>query len=202
MKNIDELERRRLADKDELLKKFFSYRDTNVEDSIIDLSRRVKDLELETFRPKEPLKQKFNIEDEKIIKDIVQGMADFESDNRELRRVVAEHDSDIQGAAKLIEDLNQQNNANTKTFQNHDRRLGDLERLKEIVAKDKVENAHNVEALRLACEDEFNNVKKAEISDFNNLNNKVNSLVGLQDVVEDLASQVEYLQQDVDGVRK
>uniref|UniRef100_A0A7S3JIX6 Uncharacterized protein n=1 Tax=Euplotes harpa TaxID=151035 RepID=A0A7S3JIX6_9SPIT len=129
-------------------------------------------------------------------------MADFESDNRELRRVVAEHDSDIQGAAKLIEDLNQQNNANAKTFQNHDRRLGDLERLKEIVAKDKVENAHNVEALRLACEDEFNNVKKAEISDFNNLNNKVNSLVGLQDVVEDLASQIEYLQQDVDGVRK
>jgi hypothetical protein len=59
-----------------------------------------------------------------------------------------------------------------------------------------------LEELRLATESEFNDVKRAEITDFKNLNGKINEVIVLQDVVEQLADQVDYMQKEIDGVRK
>lgn len=201
-KNVDEIERRRLAGENNILKKSMQIlREGNIEGEILDLKRRIKDIEHEVNKPKE--KQiKLNIEKEEIIKEIVQGMAQFEKDINDMKKQLAEHDRDIQDTAKLIHVLDLEKTKDQEKLENLRNRVDDLDHLKEIVKKDRIENTQNLDELRLACESEFNNVKKAEITDFKNLNTKVNELIVLQDVVEQIADQVEFMQKEIEGVRR
>ena len=63
---------------------------------------------------------------------------------------------------------------------NLDRKIANLEKLKDIIQRDRNEFNQQIDGLRLATEAEFNSVKKAEITDFKNVSDKVNDLVILQ----------------------
>lgn len=199
--NMDEIERRRLNGENSILKKSMQIlKEGNIEGELLDLRRRVKDLENEANKPKERT-QKINIEKEEIIREIVQGMATFEKDIIEMKKQITEHDRDIQDAAKLLHVLDQEKTKHQERLDNMRNKITDLEHLYESTKVYRVEQSQNIEELRLATESEFNSVKKAEISDFRNLNSKINELVVLQDVVEQLADRVEYLQKELDGIR-
>ena len=149
-KNVDEIERRRLAGENNILKKSMQIlREGNIEGEILDLKRRIKDIEHEVNKPKE--KQiKLNIEKEEIIKEIVQGMAQFEKDINDMKKQLAEHDRDIQDTAKLIHVLDLEKTKDQEKLENLRNRVDDLDHLKEIVKKDRIENTQNLDELRLA----------------------------------------------------
>lgn len=199
--NMDEIERRRLNGENSILKKSMQIlKEGNIEGELLDLRRRIKDLENEANKPRERT-QKINIEKEEIIREIVQGMATFEKDIIEMKKQITEQDRDIQDAAKLLHVLDQEKTKHQERLDNLRNKITDLEHQYDTTKAYRVEQSQNIEELRLATESEFNSVKKAEINDFRNLNTKINELVGIQDVVEQLADRVEYLQKDLDGIR-
>jgi hypothetical protein len=79
--------------------------------------------------------------------------------------------------------------------------ITDLDHMYEGLKKDRVIQSQNLEELRVASESEFNGIKKAEIADFKKLNGKINEVLGLQDIVEQIAGKLQHLQLDIDGVR-
>lgn len=199
-KDLEEIERRRVNGENDILKKAFQFaKDGSIDNEIMDIKRRLYLVEQEWGKPREGGRGK--IEDERIVKDIIQGMADFESAIKDIKRLQAEHDTDIQDTAKLIHILDQQNTKNKEMFDIINRRLDSLDLLKDAVAKEKVDWRKSIDDLRLAWEAEFNAVKKAEIDDINKLNTKINSLIALQDVVEHLANKLNQVEQEIEGVR-
>ena len=200
-KAMDDIEHRRLTGESNILKKSMQIlKEGNIEGELLDHRRRLKDLENEILRPREVVKR-VDIEKEEIIKEMVQGMASFERDMNDVKKQLSEHDKDIQDAAKLIQILDQEKTKDRERMENLRLQIADLVRVYDVVKKDKVLINQNVEDLRLACESEFNHVKKAEITDFKNLNNRMNELTNLQDIVEQLADQLEYTKKQIDGVR-
>ena len=187
-------------EKTKLNKTLIYNKDSNIDTEIMDLRRRLNIIEQEVSKP-QAIGGRGKIEEEKIIKDLINGMADFESDIKDIRKMLTEHDTDIQDTAKLIHVLDQQGIKDKETFDIILRRLDTLELLKDTFAKDKVEYRKSIDDLRLACESEFNAVKKAEINDVNNLNAKINNLIAIQDVVEHLANKMNQIEQEVEGVR-
>ena len=199
-KDLEEIERRRVNGENDILKKAFQFaKDGSIDNDLMDIKRRLYLVEQEWGKPREGGRGK--IEDERIIKDIIKGMADFESAIKDIKRLQAEHDTDIQDTAKLIHILDQQNTKNKEMFDIINRRLDSLDLLKDAVAKEKVDWRKSIDDLRLAWEAEFNAVKKAEIDDINKLNTKINSLIALQDVVEHLANKLNQVEQEIEGVR-
>ena len=86
-------------------------------------------------------------------------------------------------------------------IENLKNQLLEVDRLYESLKRNNKIQSQNLEDLRLASEAEFNNVKKSEITDFTNLNNRMNELTGLQDIVEQLANQTDLMQKEIEGVR-
>jgi len=86
-------------------------------------------------------------------------------------------------------------------IENLKNQLLEVDRLYESLKRNNKIQSQNLEDLRLASEAEFNNVKKSEITDFTNLNNRMNELTGLQDIVEQLANQADLMQKEIEGVR-
>ena len=86
-------------------------------------------------------------------------------------------------------------------IENLKNQLLEVDRLYESLKRNNKIQSQNLEDLRLASESEFNNVKKSEITDFTNLNNRMNELTGLQDIVEQLANQTDLMQKEIEGVR-
>ncbi|CAI2387012.1 unnamed protein product [Moneuplotes crassus] len=198
---MDEIEQRRQNGENNILKKSMQIlKEGNLEGELLDMRRKIKDLETEVFKPKEPVA--FNIEKEEIVKEIVQGMAQFERDISDMKKQLEEQDRDIQDAAKLLHVLDQEKIKDKELIGNLRIQLAELDRSYEAMKREKAQINQNIEDLRLACESEFNHVKKSEITDFKNLNNKMNDLTNLQDIVEQLADQVEYMQKEIEGVRK
>ena len=176
---LDDIERRRVEGENNILKKsMMMLRDTSVEGDVVEVKRRVNDLESEVMRPKS--KTKVDLEKEPIIKELVQGMAEFENDIKQMKASLAEHENDLQDTAKLIHVLDQQRIEDKEILNNLDRKISTLEKLKDIIQKDRNNFNQQLENLRLATENEFNEVKKSEIQDFRRVNDKVNELVDLQ----------------------
>jgi len=201
-RNVEEIEHRRQNGEKNLLQKSMDImRGGNIEGDMLDVKRRIQDLEALSIRPKEK-QRKMNLENEDVIKEIVRGMADFESELTELKRQISNQDKDVQDAAKLIHELDIEKTRHQEYLSNLTQKTSNLEMLYEVVNKERAENIQNLEELRLATESEFNDVKRAEITDFKNLNGKINEVIVLQDVVEQLADQVDYMQKEIDGVRK
>ena len=199
---VDEVDRKRINAENEILKKSLQMlKEGNIDTEILDLKRRASNLENEVFKPKEKEEPKIRLEEEKIIKEMAEEIADLEREIKNLKKIVGEHDVDIQDAAKLIHILDQQAIKDKEVVDNLSRRIDNAETLKDSLNKYKTNNDKNLDDLRLAWESEFNNVKKAEINDFNTLNNKLNNLTGFQDIIEQLANQVDHLQQEVDGIK-
>jgi hypothetical protein len=201
-KSMDNIEHRRQNGEKNILQRATELlRAGNIEGDVNDIKRRLNELEMYTYKPKEKSRS-INLENEEIIKDIVSGMAGFEREINDIKVQLANQDRDIQDAAKLIHELDVEKTKNNEYISNLMTRTDDLENLYEVVKKERQENTKNLEELRLAAEQEFNDVKRAEITDFKNLNTKINELIVLQDVVEQLADQVDYMQKEIDGVRK
>ena len=199
---VDEVDRKRINAENEILKKSLQMlKEGNIDTEILDLKRRASNLENEAFKPKEKEEPKIRLEEEKIIKEMAEEIADLEREIKNLKKIVGEHDVDIQDAAKLLHILDQQAIKDKEVVDNLSRRIDNAEALKDSLNKYKTNNDKNLDDLRLAWESEFNNVKKAEINDFNTLNNKLNNLTGFQDIIEQLANQVDHLQQEVDGIK-
>lgn len=198
---LDEIERRRVEGETNILKRSMQIlRESSLDGQIIELKRKVSELETEVNRPKPKVKS--DIESEPIIKEIVQGMAEFEIDIKKIKDQLAEHDIDIQDAAKLIHVLDQQRIEDKEILNNLNIKISNLEKLKEIIQKDRMEFNQQIDQLRVATENEFNNVKKAEIQDFRRVSEKVNELIDLQDVVEQLADKIEFLEKQLEGIRR
>jgi len=107
-KSMDEAEHRRMNGENNILKKSIQIlQEGNIEGELLDLRRRLKEVETEVHRPKEK-QQNFNIEKEEIIQEIVQGMATFEQDITKTKKQLAEQDRDLQDAAKLLHVLDQE----------------------------------------------------------------------------------------------
>ncbi len=199
---MEDIDQRRQNSENNILKKSMKIlKDGNLETDLLDMRRRVKDMEAQVYKPKETPKR-INIEKEEIVKEIVQGMASFERDITDMKKQLAEHDRDIQDTAKLLHVLDQEKIKDKEKIENVKAQINELGRSNEALRRDKAQIVQNMEDLRLSCESEFNHVKKSEITDFKNLNNKLNELTNVQDFVEQLADQVDYIQKEVEGVRK
>ncbi|CAI2387467.1 unnamed protein product [Moneuplotes crassus] len=198
---IDAIEQRRLNGENNLLKKSVQLlKEGSMDDVLYDMKRRIKDIETHIHKPVAP--ERINIEKEEIIKELVQGMAQFERDITDMKKQLGEHDQDIQDEAKLLNVLDQEKIKDKAKLENLRVQILELDRNYEALKRDKAQTNQDIDDLRLACESEFNHVKKAEITDFKNLNSKINELTNLQDIVEHLSNQVEYQQREIDGVRK
>lgn len=120
----------------------------NLEGELLDMRRKIKDLETEVFKPKEPVV--FNIEKEEIVKEIVQGMAQFERDISDMKKQLAEQDRDIQDAAKLLHVLDQEKIKDKELIGNLRIQLSELDRSHEAMKREKIQINQNIEDLRLA----------------------------------------------------
>ena len=199
---VEDVDRKRINGENEILKKSLQLlKEGSINTDIMDLKRRASELEKEVFKPIEKEEPKLKIEEEKIIKDIIEGMAELEAEIKNLKKLTGDHDVDIQDAAKLIHVLDQQAIKDKENLENIGRRVENVEGLKDSFNKYKTDNDKNLNDLRIAWENEFSTVKKAEIDDFNKLNNKLSNLVSLQDTVEQLANQIDHIQQEVDSMK-